>query len=269
MKHTKKPAPAKDTAAPGQALTKARWNALHDEVYALWQKIEAAEDEDAPAIEEARQRYGELCEAYSQQVPRVAIARCPFSEREVIHSVDTFGLRGLWWRYRHPVRPVEPPRALGPHFLVLTGAARIPKKVPDTPHLVRPGPAVPFVLPRLFALGEVTAVIRGLRVGGQRAWAVSYFARRPRVSKASWGLANTWASENSPLSTPQLSFADEADLGDTEYAYDLEPHVREERLLWIAEDDEGLTLRRGLARCPYLGLKGRREMVRLQEGEAW
>jgi hypothetical protein len=253
----------KEHGAPPEQLTRTRWEALHREAYAQWAVIDS-EDPVSRQAQAATRRFNALCDEYLRAVPRVAAARCPYSDAVFRHSIDTFGLEGLWWRYHHPIRPPEDDP--GPHFLVLTGAARVPAKTPGMPHLVRPGPGVPFVIPRLFELGDVTAVIRGLEVGGEAAWAISYFARRPRQR---WPLANTWGSEYSPRSTSNVWFSEEEDLDDTEYDYALRPHLRAGRLLWIAQGDDSLALQRGEKGCPYLGLKGRREMVRVQEGHVW
>src|SRR5689334_15262688 len=54
---------------------------------------------------------------YARGVPVVPISRCPITNEVLRHSLDTFGLDGLWWDFESPCRPTE---SVPPTFAGLT-----------------------------------------------------------------------------------------------------------------------------------------------------
>ncbi|MEI7926810.1 MAG: hypothetical protein WCI61_11580, partial [Chloroflexota bacterium] len=101
-------------------------------------------------------------EAYLDALPRVDLARCPFTGATATIAIDTYGLDGPWWNYLAALRPVE---ARPPTLVAFTGALRLADRVERTRHLVKMGPGVPYVLPRLMAVDGMRAVIRAVGVG--------------------------------------------------------------------------------------------------------
>lgn len=206
----------------------------------------------------------ELRDQYLELVPPMLVARCPFTDTEVRHSVDTAGLDGLWWRWEQPVRPAAEP--VPPTWLAMTGAMELSESVEDTPFLVRPGPAAPGVLPRMLEHESVRAVVCEVPVGRHRGFAVSYFAD----GDAAVVPVNTWgASEHRFLTRGSGMLSADLPATDDEFDFELGPWIERGKLSWIAPGDETAELRTDLAGCPYLDLDGTREMQHIEGGAVW
>jgi len=195
---------------------------------------------------------------YREGVPLVPVSRCPFTGEVVYHSLDPFGIDGLWWRYRAPIRPLE---RLPRTFAGLSGAMRIAEPLERNPFEVRPGPTAPFLIPRIMQDPEVTAVVSSVRIGRHDGYPVCYFASsRGQV----FPRCNTWGSDRWVLLDHDGVLQwDEVDDNESLFSYDLESWIREGRLLWISEADPTVSLRRGLEGCPYLGLTVRQDPGRI------
>ena len=254
------------------------------EAYELYQKLDDLEvayetvDDDeeatahAQAIDAALARLDHICEEYLDGLPAVGISRCPICEKRLAYPIDTFGLGGLWWNVAQPVRPE--PEEMDPHFFALTGAVVLGQGVEGgrasvevAPILVEPGPERPFVIPRLFDVPDMQAVLSTLRIGEQTAYAIVYFA--DPVPKDALR-ANTWGSDRYEYLTADgdLKWAQAFDV-EQEYEFDLRECIEGGQLKWIVPGDENLTLREGLEECPYLELEGRHEVLCLQHGRVW
>lgn len=203
-----------------------------------------------------------LWDAYVAAVPRLPVARCPFSGEVAYHSCDNAALDGLWWRHDSPLRPEE---RLPPTFLALTGAVAITPPVEDTSFLCKPGPGVPYVLPQLLTRRPVKGVLHAFPVGRHTAYAITYFCELPGlplVRPNTWGTgAYTWTD-----AAGRRRWG-EADEEDEVWEFDLRPWLDRGQLLWIAPGDAGLVLRAGSAGCPYLALAGERRAQYVQFGE--
>lgn len=202
-----------------------------------------------------------ICSEYEAGLPRVDFARCPFTGFVQKHTLDVYGLDGLWWNARAPARPL---RERIPTCQAVTGAVRIEPPVEWFPFLAKPGPGAPFVIPRLLGHPQVQAVIQQLPCGRHQAWCVAYFAP-DEVDGVDWpndwGRNERWAEGGSGYGgwTEAPDFEEEWD-------FDLAPWLESGKLLWIAPGDRSLQLRRGTAGCPYLGLPGERGMQYVEEG---
>ena len=116
-----------------------------------------------------------LREAYRAGVPFVGLSRCPISGEVLRHSLDIHGLDGLWWNSGNPIRPRE---ERSKTLFAFTGAMTLNKEVEFTDFLVKPGPGVPFVIPKLLLLDEHTAALD------------------PKTAELVMGLTNTIVKEN-------------------------------------------------------------------------
>ena len=224
-----------------------------------------AEDEGGTAgrteIDRLEAQLSELSDAYAMGVPRLPLARCPFTATVLHHSCDDAGLDGLWWRYEAPVRPEE---SLPRTFWALTGAVSIVHPVEVASFLCKPGPGAPYVLPDLLRARPVKAVLRAFPVGRNTAYSVVYFVAVP-------GLAlprpNTWGTDSSTWVDPAGHQRwDQAD-GVEDRDFDLRPWLERGQLLWIEPDDAGLVLRSGSDGCPYVDLASERRPQYVQFGE--
>lgn len=208
--------------------------------------------------------------AYVAALPRVALARCPFTGDVACHSLDDGGIEGPWWDYLTPVRPAAED-GLPETVFAVTGALAVGERPPVTSHLVKGGPEAPFVVPRLLERPEMRAVVNQVRIGsgsGELAgFAVIYFAQ-PMVQQVV--RFNTWGANVYWYRGPDGRWGWDNNYEDTETLdFDLSPWIAAGKLAWIEPGDSGLVLRSEFDRCPYLGLPGRRTFVRVQFGEAW
>jgi len=195
---------------------------------------------------------------YARGVPIVPISRCPFTNEVLRHSIDTFGLGGLWWDYESPCRPTE---SVSSTFVGLTGALRTGGAIAYTPFLVKPGPSVPFVVPRILEAGAV-AVLSEVAIGVHTGFAVAYFAQTPLITTLfnEWG-ANSYRHYDRGVAQ-SWGAASQADAMD----FELAPWVDRKLLNWIAPGDASLELHQGIDGCPYLDLPGTRAPQRIQYG---
>ena len=204
-----------------------------------------------------------LRDEYVAGLPRVTLARCPFTDAVVTHSLDTAGLDGLWWRYEDVVRPAEEvPRT----FFALTGAVRLAEAIEDVPFLVKPGPEAPYVIPRILRHRDLRAVVSQVAVGAHTGYAVTYFADPvpPMLARANaWGANEHWFADERGI------WWDASDDDEAELDFDLAPWVESGKLRWVAPGDTEVKPRTGLDGCPYVDLPGRRSYVRVQDGVAW
>lgn len=204
-------------------------------------------------------------DTYVAGLPRVGVARCPFTHEAVTHTLDTFGIDGPWWSYLEPVRPVD--EGLPPTVLAVSGALRVGESPPYTSFLVKGGPEAPFVVPRLLELGPVRAVVSSVKVGDLTGYPVVYFAD-PMVHGVtrlnSWGSNLYWFRDTDGSWGWSRNYEDQEELD-----FDLERWIKAGKLLWIAQGDETSALHDGVEDCPYLDLPGRRTFVRTQFGETW
>lgn len=237
----------------------ARWHALYRE-------IERREMAGASATELAplrAERY-DLGVAYARGLPRPALARCPFSGEALHHPIDTAGLDGMWWEYHAMSRSL--PKGAPRTFFSLQGAMHLELPVEDTPFLVKPGPGVPFVLPRLLADSGMRAVVSTLEVGLHRAYPVVYFKQSgPPLDRP-----NEWGRNRFEVAGEgdKWSWGERFEDPDG-YDYELEPWITRGQLLWIAPGDDTLTLRSTIDDCPYLRLAGPRTPQHVQDRQVW
>ena len=203
----------------------------------------------------------DLTREYLDHLEYRAISRCPHTGLVAMYPIDVDGLDGPWWRFEDPVRPIDD---LPPTLFALTGAVAVTEPVEPTPFLVKPGPGVPYVLPRLLVDDQAIAVVSSFPIGRHTGYCMAYFASRPLdtfSAAAEWG-TDTWTLRYPQGAAVTLAIGEV----DSERDYDLAPWLDSGRLRWIAPGDDTLTLRSGAAGCPYVGLDGRRWEVYVEDG---
>ncbi len=260
---------------PRNIFTAERRRALLDECFSLQRKldelgslIERASGTETPdLIKEEKnilQRWSGLKNEYVAGVPVTSLSCCPFTGQVMQHSIDHFGLDGLWWNFGAACRPVE---QLPETYFAFAGALRLTGSPPWFPFVCKPGPELPYVLPRMLRHPAIKAVISTGSIGEHQGFAITYFAKPvpyeiPRV--------NTWgANEYKCLDDGgNLRWGSRPDnLSDKDF--DLAPWIANGKLLWIPPGDTTLTLRDTVSGCPYIGLDGRRAITYIQNGKVW
>lgn len=203
-------------------------------------------------------------QSYESGLPVVALARSPFSGQLFESPFDPFGLDGLWWNFEAPVRPYrEAPET----FFALTGAVTLEEPVESAPFLCKPGPAVPYLLPRLLEHPFIKAVIAETSVGRHRAFAVVYFAQLPLPNVPR---ANEWGSDSYLRVSPDGGVGWSSVQEDPgEFDFDIAAWIERRKVLWIAPNDDNFTLQTGIEGCPYLRLPGTRASQRIENGTVW
>lgn len=200
---------------------------------------------------------------YVDGLPRPEVSRCPFSGAVISRSIDTFGIDGPWWDVDDLLRAIEP---YPDTVWAFSGAMRLADTIEDADFLVKPGPAVPFVVEHLIRHPAVKAVVSSVPVGPHAGFAIVYFADEGPEHLArvnDWGAPNYWYEDARGWWTDSVKEADQ------EVLFDLAPWIADGKLQWIAPGDASMKLRNEVAQCPYVGLEGTTEMQRVQGGRVW
>ena len=205
---------------------------------------------------------------YTDGLPRLPLSRCPFCGTEQRISFDASGIDGLWWSNDEPARPAAT-EGYCAHWLAQTGALYFVQPLPQSPLLVCPGPAAPYVIAPLLGADQVYAVLSSWAVGLQRTFLLEYFEPEPNFNRP---LCAVWPTNIRPPGVgraPQAASEILTDFGVQDFDFNLAPWISRQKLFWIEPDDQSCALHKGLEGCPYLDFAGTHEMQYLQYGEYW
>jgi hypothetical protein len=200
---------------------------------------------------------------YERRLPVLPLSICPFTRYVWQHSIDPYGLDGLWWNYEKPIRRREEPG--GGLALCFTGAVRLRYPLEPAPFLCRPGPEAPYVIPRLLKNPDVKAVISTVKIGQHEGYLVVYYGRGlpPGCARPNdWGASYCRWRDASGISNWSA-----AEDNEKEWDFDLKPWLASGRLLWVAPGDPHFALRDEIYCCPYRRMSGRREGVSIRNGK--
>jgi hypothetical protein len=235
-------------------------------------------------LDSLRSKISDALDLYRLNVPVLPLSRCPITRQVAYHSIDVYGLDGLWWDNQVPIRPVD---VLPSTFIMVLGALKLGPSLEKAPFPVRPGPEAPYVVPEVLSNPNVKAVVSTVKVGVHTAYPIFYYGldwEKDLEPMNNWG-ANHWSyldrdgnlryneygvipiSDDSYLE--DLEEAPDDDEEDIEYTvdYDLRRWLEEGKLLWIEPGDPTFTLREGASGCPYLDLPGSRVFSLIVDGE--
>ena len=206
-------------------------------------------------VEERRALIGraeELHQIYFRALPQVPISRCPTDGTVVSKKMDLAGLDGPWWA----LGAYDGPPEGDPHVLTYTGAMRLetwPKGAAGGAEL-RPGPEVPYVIPRMLGLDGVVCVVSSMAILPEDAVAyfVTYFAepRRPAAQAHQLWLRDIFYYID-PQGFSRWNVCNDA------WDFDLKPWIERGKLFWTAPGDPASEVMRPRdGPCPYLDLPG-------------
>jgi hypothetical protein len=198
---------------------------------------------------------------YVAALPLRTVSRCPFTGATTLLAVDTVGLDGPWWNHAVPRRPL--PVGLPPSLVGFDGALRLTGDLPVLPFVVGAGPQVPTVIPRVLEMDGIAAVVSTLRVGAFDAWLIAYYASDEVASRP---FLDDWGTDQF-LGVSEDGAVGRYSVGTEVRDPVLKPWLERGRLKWIAPGDETLTVRDGVAECPFVGLEGGPDPVWLVAGE--
>lgn len=208
----------------------ARAKLLSDRTEAVVAWLRAPEN----SVEEsnAQERIWKLNAAYRDGLPIVRFCLSPFDGKPFDHTLDCFGLDGLWWSAGENLRPIE---YLPPHVMAFTGAMTLTDQVEDTTFLCKPGPGAPFVVPGLLNQDGVKAVICPIKIGAHQGWPVIYFRESGKRVRGGF---NTWGRDISLFCIDEENSGwNEWVAGPDDYDFNLRPWVESGKLLWVAPED--------------------------------
>lgn len=209
------------------------------------------------------ERAATLRTEYSALLPEKRISRCPITGEIVTMAIDTFGIDGLWWDYNDPVRPAaDVPETQ----IAFTGALKFEGEIEVAPFTCKPGPEVPYVVPRLIRNSLVRAVISQIKIGTHIGYPIVYFSNSPSKGVARF---NDWGTDRYWVYDGEGGWWDSVVEETESIDFDLGRWIESGRLMWIAPDDPKLTLRSGASGCPYLSITGRRSFFQTQDGQIW
>lgn len=227
--------------------------------------LDDAPDDDklqAHLMQEYDKALNELSDAeevYAQGLPQIILSRCPFSNETYSLSIDNYGLDGPWWDAQRPIRTFEEESQT---FFALTGSVNVVGKIPDIPFIVKPGPAVPWVSPRLLEVDDIMGVLSHIKIGHYDAYIIVYYSKDKtyeieRIN--TWGTEEYIAEDIDGLAVTGSTFEDAE-----EYDFDIAKWIKKGKLKWIAPNDDRLELHNSLDNCPYLNITGYQYPVLIQ-----
>ncbi len=198
-----------------------------------------------------------LLKEYYAGLPRLNVSRCPYCGNLLERAIDPWGLDGLWWQSSQSGSYQEPEPCT--HFRVLLGAVNLNgHPVLGGRNEARPGPEVPYVIPRILELPTMSAVVAVLPLAcAYTAYPIAYFSE---VCPGPGALTQPWTKQ-------QYAFQDEDGrpawtVRTDPWDFDLLLWGLRGKLKWIEAGDPTWTLRQSPDSVfPYANLPGIREQV--------
>ena len=215
--------------------------------------VDAAEERrlDAEETQLHEARKANLAD-YARVIPRMPLSICPFCERPLIKAFDPVGLEGFWWMDR--TAGFYDNESVCGHFRLLRGALNLEGYSPQGgTYDARPGPEVPYVIPRILQMERMMLVISSIRMDcGYTAYPLAYFSV---VDYPAGSMTAEWRRQEYDVQDPsgRWKFSIPQDPWD----FDLDAWIRQGRVRWILPHEDNLaapSLRP--TDCPYLDLKG-------------
>lgn len=220
-----------------------------------------AAPEDSIEYEEASKKLWQIRRSYCDQLPLVRFCLSPFDGLPFDHSIDPYGIDGLWWSSLDFIRPLE---YLPIHVVALTGAITLEQPIEVTHFVVKPGPGIPFVVPWVLDLPGVKAVLCPIKIGKHQGWPIIYFRQDGTPLEGGF---NTWGEDRSRFMVgEEESGWNEWSAGPEDYDFDLRPWVESGKLLWVPAEDQSGVPRVGLEGFEWLDLTGERQLQLICEG---
>jgi hypothetical protein len=252
-------------------LTPEERRRLLDDYFALLplvEKVNSGEEGDFDSSDVV-DRQMDLILDYQTGFDQLAISRCPITLEPALVAIDTVDIDGMWWNWSAPLRGMND---LPLTTFAMSGAMELRSPIAPAPFVCRPGPAVPFVIPRILRQAGMKAVISSVEVGPHCGFPIFYFADplpldHPRV--------NDWAASSYFARTSDGFDQYERPDDPIDWDFGLERWIDQGKLLWIAPGDDALELHATTADCPYVDLPGSRapsliidgKLTRLEAGD--
>jgi hypothetical protein len=198
---------------------------------------------------------------YVSNLPKKTLSRSPFTKEIYNLSIDIFGLDGPWWDAERPLRAVENEIE---SFFAFTGSININTKIPNVPFPLKPGPAVPWVSPRLLNHQNIMAVLSHTKIGVYDAYVTVYYSKDKTVEIER---INTWGTDCYIVNNLEgFAIIGSTYDDEEEYDFDIAPWIKKGKLKWIDPNDDTLSLMDSVDDCPFLNISGYKYPVLIQNG---
>jgi len=206
----------------------------------------------------------QLIMEYVENIPYLAVSRCPVCEERLEVTIDTTGLGGPWWWKYCPV--ILAPHISCEHFQVFLGALNLNGKQPlEVTKTVIVGPSLPFVNDRLLQMDGVAAVLSEINIEqGYVAYLVAYFSEEPLDQSE---LHQEWRHDTYALVNEDgeaVASEQKLDL----WNFDLTDWLDQDKLYFISPDDDSLTLKKEMP-SKYNNTDGIKKQQSITNGEIW
>jgi len=247
-------------------LSKKTRNALVEEMRIIDGKHYPKNKSKEPSSKESQRLdklyYSKMGE-YFRRLPRLVISKCPFCNKPFKHSFDPWGLNGPWWWTDRLCEVIEP-NDCG-HFRVLQGAYDLKGRQPnDVKEGVEPGPEIPFVVPRLFKLPSMVAVIGTLGMAnGDIAYPIVYFSTAKIAAidlYKEWGRSEYWFKDDKGNSCWTIP--------NSKWDFELKPYMQKGKVRFVdLKGGKGASFLSGKKCAPFMGMKGEHSPQMISWGE--
>lgn len=181
----------------------------------------------------------QLLMEYAENIPYIAVSRCPICNEKLEVAIDTYGLDGPWWWKDCPVD--LPTHMACEHFQIFLGALDLKGRQPlEISRTVIPGPSLPFVTDRLLLIEGVKAVLSAIEIRpGYQGYLTAYYSKEPLEQSE---LHQEWRHETYSLKNPDgEAVAAEQKLDF--WNFYLDDWMGQEKLYFISPGDESLSLK--------------------------
>ncbi len=219
--------------------------------------LDSDSDSDWQELENDRivilRKIDEIIDRYWKWIPDIPLSQCPFCNTKLYYPFDPIDLKGFWWMDRTQIG-FKKPRSCE-HFNLLLGAVNLNNFPPKSgPFESRPGPDVPYVIPRILEMPTMVAVISSIEMHcGYTAYPIAYYSQIP---PAAGSLTQTWARKEYyfTLDNGESGW----DIVSDSYDFDLLPWLEADKIN-LFQDERIITKKNDLKEYPFMNVKGSRK----------
>lgn len=194
-----------------------------------------------------------IIDRYWNWVPEILLSQCPFCNTKLYYPFDPIDLKGFWWMDRTQ-RPMKKPLACE-HFNLLLGAVNVNNLPPQGgPYESRPGPDVPYVIPRILEMPSMIAVISSIEMHcGYTAYPIAYYSQIPPVAGS---LTQSWARKEYYFTQDNRESG--WDIVSDSYDFNLLPWIKADKLN-LFQEGQIITKKNDIKDNPLMHVEGTRK----------
>lgn len=207
--------------------------------------------------------------------PDVLVAICPYCARKIWAKIRNglFTLSASFWILESDDGKWVTEDSKCKHFYLLDGALHlnskpIPKKLNAygfVRNKIYMGAEVPFIKPRILKKEGVIAVIHSIQIGnGHIGYPITYFTKE-KILQSEFAMG--WAREEYSAKDELVSNATFTGVRFEPQDYDLEKWIQLDKIKWLVERNESISLNEKKDFSLYLKIDGRQHPYNIQNGK--